>query len=348
MAFAQRPSRMLSDLRNFFERTAAERPVLAPFLVFMAFTAIVVPISIPFYLDPSGDFGREIVAELHGVLVDLLLIGWLLFWLNKFSERRIRNNRYREEIEDYLGWRSNWATMRIAGNLRRLNRGGITSSFRLTEAHLENAKLGNVQMEKTDLWGAHLDGASLREALLDDSNLAGSSLERADLERASLARCDLRGANLNDSDLERATLTNADLRGASLLGADLQYANLRGSNLGRSKFIGANLRGANLEEVNLCGATLEGAHVRGASLKGARLIDVDLTGADLLGADFSGTRLPEDEEDLVAMFEKAKSLFGAEFEPHVARRLEEAMPSAFEMADRNGSDHEPARMSDVA
>lgn len=323
---------MFDKFRSLFERTAADRPVLLAFLVVVLAALVIVPISMPFYLDNSINFWENIIAEAHGVLFDLILIGWFLFWLNKVAERRIRNNRYQEEIEDYLGWNSAEATLRIVGNIRRLNRADIVKGFRLTEAHLEDAKLGNVQMEETDLWGAHLDGASLRESKLDRSNLAGASLEGADLERASLARCDLRGANLNDADLERAILSGADLRGASLVGADMQYAVMQAADLRRTKLLAANLRASRMDNANLEGATLEGAHLRGASLKGACIIDVDFTGADLLSVSFKGADLPRDHEDLVAMFERAKSLFGAEFDAHVYGRLKEALPTMFEMA----------------
>ncbi len=323
---------MFDKLRSLFERTAADRPVLLAFMVVVVAAGVIVPLSMPFYLDNSINFWENIIAEAHGVLFDLIIIGWFLFWLNKVAERRIRNNRYREEIEDYLGWKSAEATLRIVGNIRRLNRADLVEGFRLTEAHLEDAKLGNVQMEETDLWGAHLDGASLRDSKLDRSNLAGASMEGADLERASLVRCDLRGANLNDSDLERATLSGADLRGASLVGADLQYAILHAVDLRRAKLIGANLRASRLDNANLEGSTLEGAHLHGASLKGACIIDVDFTGADLLSVNFEGAEFPSDHEDLVAMFERAKSLFGAEFDVDVFRALKNDLPSKFEMA----------------
>ncbi len=322
---------MLKDLRGRFERTAAQSPVFLAFLVFMGASAIVVPVSLPFYVDNTLNFWENIVAELHGVLFDLLIIGWFLLWLNKIAERRVRNNRYREEIEDYLGWRSPEATLRIVGNVRRLNRGGILSGFRLTEAHLEGAKLGGVDMDDSDLWGAHLEGASLRDAHLNRANLAGAALEGADLERAEMAAADLRGANLNEADLERAVLTKADLRGASLVGADLQYAVLDEADLRRCKLVGANLRATNFRGANLDGATLEGAHLRGSNLKHCRLIGIDLTDADLLGADLTNAVLPEAGE-LLAVFERAKSLFGTDFDPEVAEVLREAMPSMFEMA----------------
>lgn len=322
---------MIDYLRAFVERIAAQSIVILVFLVFVVAALIVIPLSVPFYINAGAGFWENIVAEAHGMLFDLLIIGWFLLWLNKLAERRIRNNRYREEIEDYLGWRSPEATLRIVGNIRRLNRGGSETAFRLTEAYLDGAKLGNANLENSDLWGAHLDNASLRESVLDGVNLAGASLEGADLERASIVESDLRGANLNEADLERATLTRSDLRGVSLVGADLQYAVVEHADLRRCKLVGANLRAANFSHSNLEGATLEGAHLRGSNLRGCRLLGVDLTDADLLGADLRGATLPEGDE-LITVFERAKSLFGTEFDPEVAQALQEAMPAMFQMA----------------
>jgi len=323
---------MLNEFRARFEGGAAQSPVLLAFLVFIGAALIIVPFSLPFYFDNSLNFWENIVAEAHGVLFDLLIIGWFLLWLNKIAERRIRNNRYREEIEDYLGWNSPEATLRIAGNIRRLNRGGIVSGFKLTEAHLEGAKLGGSAMDDSDLWGAHLEGASLRESNLNRTNLAGASMEGADLERACLVSADLRGANLNEADLERAVLTGADLRGGSLVGADLQYAVFEDADLRRCKLVGANLRATSLVGANLEGATLMSAHLRGSNLRSSRFIDVDLTEADLLGADLRDAQLPEGE-DLLNQFGKAKSLFGTLFDEPIATTLHEALPSMFEMAN---------------
>ncbi len=329
---------MLRQFRNRFQRTAARSPVLLAFLVVIGAAAIIIPVSWPYYVDSSLNFWENIVAEAHGVLFDLLIIGWFLLWLNKIAERRIRNDRYREEIEDYLGWRSQEATLRIVGNIRRLNRDGIVSGFRLTEAHLEGAKLGNVDMADSDLWGAHLEGASLREANLNGVTLAGASLEGADLERAGLMEADLRGANLNEADLERAVLTKADLRGVSLSGADLQYANIDDADLRRCKLVAANLRSANLTGANLEGVRLDDAHLQKSILNRCRLVGANLTGADLTGADLTGADLPSGDA-LVAMFEPAKSLLDTEFDQSVAEILREAMPTKFEVAPHVEIDH---------
>ncbi|MDX1547488.1 MAG: pentapeptide repeat-containing protein [Rhodothermales bacterium] len=326
---------MFKRLLARIEQLAAEQPVFLAFLVFVTATFIVIPVSFPFYLTNPDGFLENILGEAHGMLFDLLVIGWFGFWLTKLAERRRKQNRYREEIDDFLGWKSQEATHRIVGNIRRLNREGIAEHLRLTEAHLHGANLAGATLRQTDLWGANLERATLRESNLTGSNLAGAILNGADLERADLTRADLRGADLNEADLERALLDEADLRGALLAGADLQYAVLTRTNLERSTLAGANLRGCDLTGANLHGTDLSGAHLRGAALAGATLHQTNLSGADLLSTNLIGADLPEGEA-LLALFKDVKTLFGARFDPDVQQHLQEAYPHRFELADPRG------------
>jgi len=323
---------MMQDLHKRLERTAAERPVLLAFWVFLATTAVVIPLSLPYYLTQTSEFWMNVLAEAHGMVFDLLVIGCLLLWLNRMAERRLRNSRYREEIEDYLGWRSPEATHRIVGNIRRLNRGGVREGFRLTEAYLVGANLGGVRLCESDLWGALLEGASLRDADLTGASLAGAVLDGADLERAVLRKSDMRGCSLRETDLERAVLDDVDLRGATLTAADLQYASLKRANLSRTSLPDANLRGAVLEDADVRGADLSGANLRGSILRRTDLRRADLDRADLLGANLQEAVLPEEADELIRLFEPAKTLFGARLAETVEETLYKARPYLFELA----------------
>jgi BTB/POZ domain-containing protein KCTD9 len=305
------------------EELAADRPVMLAFIVFILIALIVIPLSIPYYIaDPQGMI-MEILAEAHGTLFDLLIIGWLLMWFSRIADRRRRLNRYQEEIEDFVGWRSPEATHRLVGNIRRLNRLGITEKVRLIEAHLRGARLGGVKMCKSDLWGADLQGAVLRESDLRDTNFAGADLAGVDLERSDVSGADLRGASLKEADLERATMRGTDLRGANLTGADLQYAVLVNADLERATLTGANLHNANLEGADLRNAMLDSANLRGARLDGADLRFARLDQADLTRASLLGARLPEGAL-LTEMFKKARCLDGIQVDPMVRSRLDEA------------------------
>ena len=142
-------------------------------------------------------FWGNILVEAHGMLFDLLVIGVFILWLNRLGERRQTIQRYREEIEDYLGWNEKEATYRIVGNIRRLNRESV-SDIALSQAYLQGAKLGGADLHKADLWGANLHGAILLATDLCEADLIGANLRGANLHGAGLRGAKLGGARYND------------------------------------------------------------------------------------------------------------------------------------------------------
>lgn len=180
------------SFRIWLEDLSAHGPVVLAVYVFLMVTVVIILLTsvLNFY---NWAFFENILVEAHGMIFDLLVIGVFVGWLTRLGDRRVAIERYREEIDDFLGWRSEEATHRIVGNIKRLNRAGITD-IQLMNAFLENGKLA-----KVDLSGA-------------------------DLRRVNLRNADLRGVKLRD-----ANLTNADLRGAILSGADFTNAELSGA-----------------------------------------------------------------------------------------------------------------------
>lgn len=318
-----------TKLRTRLEKLAASRPVFVTFMVFLLAAVVVLPASMPFYITETRGFVANILAEAHGMLFDLLIIGCVLLWLNRLAERRIENNRYSEEIEDFLGWKSPEATHRIAGNIRRLNRNGVAEKMRLTEAYLKGANLVGVVLDHADLWGANLEQAKLGGAKLRHAHMGGADLEEADLEHADATGADLRGANLKSADLERANLAEANLGGADLDRADLQFAILKQADMQFVSLCEANLHGADLEGANMERAVMQGARLRGANLQNANLRRVKFEDVDLQGADLRGAQLPPDS-DLYDAFERVMSLSGTRLDAEIADRLMKAFPRHFE------------------
>ena len=139
----------MKSIREFLTRVSANNPLVVTFSVFITATIVVVFLSRSEY---GVEFYENILAEAHGMLLDLLVIGVLVYWLNSLGERRRRIERYQEEIEDYLSWEEPEATFRIVGNIRRLNREEETG-INLRSAYLTQAKLRGA-----DLTGATLAG----------------------------------------------------------------------------------------------------------------------------------------------------------------------------------------------
>jgi hypothetical protein len=207
------------DIVGGLEYLSSEHPVWLALIIFFLASLTVIDVTVGLYGVEVYDktFLLGVLGNLHGSLFDLLLVGALVLWFNKLGERRQAIKRYQEEIEDYLLWYSDEAAHRIAGNIRRLNRLGITNIY-LAYAYLNKADLVGV-----NLMNACLMSAELQETILITAHLQGASLVRANLKRALLA-----GANLTSADLWYADLSGANLARANLMEANLEDADLTG------------------------------------------------------------------------------------------------------------------------
>lgn len=321
MTHKQTYLKLYSSLKDRLERLSADNPIELALLVFFAALLLVVSLSIPYY---SASFYENVLVESHGMLLDLLIIGVFVYWLDSLGDKKREMRRYQEEIDDYLNWQSHEATYRIIGNVRRLNRENVT------EIHLENAYLPQANLITVILDGANLQGASLPEANLQQARLVNADLRGACLQGANLSKANLRGAklqgashwessalelflneakahlkvtDLQGANLREAVLANANLRGTNLQGVDLWNADLEGANLHRANLRGASLweadlraselQSANLQRANLRSANLRAANLKEADLQSARLQRADLQSAELSGAKLQKARLQE-------------------------------------------------------
>lgn len=169
------------------------------------------------------------------MVFDLFVIGVFVLWLDRLGEKRREIKRYKEQIDDFRWWMSREASHRIAGNVRRLAKNGV-SEINLNQVCLVNANL-------------------------KDLNLVGSHISQSDLSRAKFNRSDLRDVWLSSTHLKRTIFNLANLKNANLRDSDLSYADLAG----------ANLENANLENTKLIGTRLHGANLKDANLKGISL-----------------------------------------------------------------------------
>ena len=253
----------------------------------------------------KGDFLRSVFVEAHGMLFDLFVIATFILWLNKKAEKKRNIQRWQEEIDDFRGWDEKEATFRIVGNIKRLNRNGITN-INLADSFLKNVNFSRANLKDADLTWANLEEAYLGKAHLEGTCLLGANLRRAYLGRANLEKANLEGAKLFGANLEKANLNGANLEGANLEGAVLLRANLGGANLGGAKLEGANLEGADLRGANLMGADFRGADLRGADLRGA----INVTIEQLL---------------------KVTTLFEAKLDPELMEQIKEKYPHLLEV-----------------
>ncbi len=204
------PTTISGGIEKWIRNYSAIHPVSLGFVVFISVSIIVALLSVPFYQENLWDFWGNVLVEAHGMMFDLLVIGVFVFWLHRIGYKQLTIMRYKEELEDYLGWEDKEAMFKIITLVKKLNYWGVSKIY-LAEAYLIKGFL-----REANLKGANLDGANLIEADLIRANLRGSYLIGADLTNANLTSANLIGADLRRADLRGADFTKANLRGANL------------------------------------------------------------------------------------------------------------------------------------
>jgi len=217
-----------------------EKPLLTAFIVLVIVTIIVISLSLPFYLQDFNAFIAQVLAEAHGTIFDIAVIGILLYYLNQRGQIRQMIRTYKDEIDDFRLWQSEEAAFRTVGNIKRLNR----------------HKVYDIDLVDCQLLKTNLNYVILRNANLNYANIAHSQLQEVDLVNARLNQTNFENCNMNRADMSRAYANGAIFKDANLIKAEFQGAFL----------IKANFSNAHLMEANLKGAYLTGADFSNANL----------------------------------------------------------------------------------
>ena len=64
-----------------FYNSVIEKPLLTSTIVLVFVAVLVVGLSLPYYLTNFDPFIEQILAEAHGMIFDIAVIGILIFWL---------------------------------------------------------------------------------------------------------------------------------------------------------------------------------------------------------------------------------------------------------------------------
>lgn len=225
-----------------------EKPILTSSLVLAALSIVVLSLSARYYLSDFDSFWAQILAEAHGMIFDIAVIGILIFWLNQNGEIRQRIRMYKDEIDDFRTWESEEAAFRTVGNIKRLNR------HKIYEINLVNSYLTKTNLNYINLKGSNLNSANISNSSLIETNLENSRLNQTNLENANLNQAILRGAYASGANLKDAYLIKTDFEGAFLIKTNFRNAYLMEANLRNSYLMGADFENASLYKADLRGA----------------------------------------------------------------------------------------------
>jgi hypothetical protein len=159
-----------------------------------------------------------IYTEAIGMLLDVLFLGIILaiFEYNRSSKLEIK--RYLEEIDDFRNWKSDEATYRIVGNIRRLS--GLK---------FKNIDLSYCYLKKAELWNLKIT-----------NDATGTNFAYAKLAGAEFCNINLSFAHFEKAHLYNSKFNNSDISFANFKGANINKVDFRGcKNLDKAYFQGA-------------------------------------------------------------------------------------------------------------
>jgi len=226
----------------------SEKPILTSTLVLLILGVIVITASLPYYNENFHAFFGQVLAEAHGMIFDIAVIGILILWLNKTGEKRSRIRTYKDEIDDFRLWESEEAAFRTVGNIKRLNR------HKLYSINLAHSFLVKTNLNYVKLIGANLNYANLFNSALIDVNLENARLNQTNFENCNMNQSLLRKAYANGAIFKDTYCIKANFERAFLIKANFQNAFLMEANLQKSYLTGADFTNANLYKADFRGA----------------------------------------------------------------------------------------------
>lgn len=221
-------------------KSTLEKPITTTIIILVVLSVLVFGLSAYYYRNKPEEYIESVLNEAHGMIFDLGIIGILLFWLNKRGEKRVNIKRCEDDIDDIRFWKSEEATYKIKGYIKRLNNNGV---------------------HKIELYNCYLKNVNLHHARLDFSNL-----NYADLSDASLVKTNFQNARMNQTIFRKASLNTTQFEYAMLTGAIFEEAKGVKTNFHRAKLIKANFRNAFFIEANFSYADLSGVDFENVSL----------------------------------------------------------------------------------
>jgi hypothetical protein len=227
---------------------AVKYPVKTAGCVFLFVAFVAVFLSMDFY---NKEFYQNVLVELHGLLMDLLVIGVIVLWIDLRREKSNEINRLTEIIEDFSAWYSDESAIRVFGAFNRLRKLGITHS-------LDNHFLRNIHSGAANFSVTNLSSSDLSSCSMPDGDFRYSHLRWTIFIGAALQGADFRGANLFEADMRGADLTDANFSGTVVQGVRFNHLTV----FDRAKFTESYI-----SDLDLTGAVLNNCDLTGVKYK---------------------------------------------------------------------------------
>ncbi len=140
---------------------------------------------------------HDILVESHGLLFDLAVLGVILAIYESYRSKKEKISKYEDSISDYRNWKAPEASLRILGDVKRLNKEHVTDIV-LRNCYLREMVIEDVNLENSDLSFVNLELANVNRSIFVNVNLHGANLKGTQFENVNFSECYLRHVQINE------------------------------------------------------------------------------------------------------------------------------------------------------
>jgi hypothetical protein len=329
------------DIVKWYERLFQKDPVSLTFSLTIILALILALVSKNVYANKWEEFIVQMVAEAHGILFDILVLGILFVWINRISERKKSIQRCLETIDDLRLKHTDIVDFNYLHEKHSKPLGGQIDekypsyTYSLRPSSWWNSEyvrieiiqsiklLARNKVQMLDLHNINVSGGRFPSINLRKSKLSCSLLVDCQLSHSNLSLTECHETNFTGSCLDHADFEEASLIGAAFVESSLQYTKFTGAKLVAADFRRAYLTHAKLDNCNLAGADFTGAHILNVDFRNAS----DLTAHQIC---------------------KAKSVHNCKFDSDLEKSIEFLKKvSMKEVADSSGPQVQPRKVQIV-
>lgn len=201
----------------------------------------------------NRDFWENVLVEMHGMVVELAVVGILLLWLDGRRGKKKELAQCREDLKNY-------ATLDFPeSHLKKI--GALKTLISADEAGLDARYL-------------HLSGRSLADINVSGWNLIGLKVNGGKLEKSKFENVDARSSNFVQCKMKNVTFDGGSLYRCKFEGAKLRQVLFKNVRIEKAEFTHCDMPSTIFDGVSLKGVKFEGANLANSSFKSAFDIDV--------------------------------------------------------------------------
>jgi len=178
---------------------------------------------------------HDILVESHGLIFDLFIFGILITYFETQKTKKDSITRYKEELSDFYGWKSEDAMCRVRGIIKRL------VELNVEKINLSGCAVKNCPFpQKIHEW--NFTNAKICDSIFNCADLNSSKFYLSELHQISfystdLTNCDFGMTILNECHFSSCTFSNTNFDYAYTTDKDWLKNIYKNSNIGIEKIV---------------------------------------------------------------------------------------------------------------